>query len=168
MPISVSNLVSGPAKFLVASSQLAHTFGGITAKISPKNRMRKVDQFGESGVDIVHQGDDVRMTVPFAEWTAAVLAQIYNPGASNTGSGTGAFIGVGRSAGYIYTAQQLDIIPFLAADAAKKVTMYRGVPIGEFTLGFDNEKDRIISVEHACLVQETAQDGLLVGKIFLN
>lgn len=168
MAVSVSNLVSGPAKFLVATTQLAHTFGGITAKISPKNRMRKVDQFGEGPVDVIHQGDDVRMTVPFAEWTAAVLGAIYNPGASNTGSGTGAFIGVGRSAGFIYVPAACDIVPFLAADVAKKVSMYRAVPVGELTLGFDNEKDRIISVEYACLIDETKDDGLLIGKIFLN
>lgn len=168
MAVSVSNLVSGPAKVMIASTQLAHTFGGITGKISPKNRMRKVDQYGEGPCDVIHQGDDVRVTVPYAEWTAAVLAEVYDPGASNTASGTGAFMGVGRSAGYIYTPADFQVVPFLTADALKKLQFYRACPVGEFSIGFDNEKDRIISVEYACLVDETKQDGLLIGKIFLN
>ncbi|MFN0050999.1 MAG: hypothetical protein ACKV0T_02345 [Planctomycetales bacterium] len=168
MAVSTSNLVSGAAKFQMVGTQLAHTFGGIQAKMSPKNRMRKVDQYGESAVDIVHQGDDVRMTVPFAEWTAAVMQKIYNPGADNTASGTGAFLGVGRSAGFIYTIATADIIPLLAADAAKKISFTRVTPIGDFSIAFDNEKDRIISVDYACLVDTTLQDGLLIGKIYLN
>lgn len=171
---NTNNLVSGPAQFYNNAVLVSHTEGGIKCKISPKNRGRLVDRYGQSACDIVHQGDDVKVTVPFAEWSAAVLAVIYNPGnnqTAGTGGGSGQrYIGIGRSAGYIYTPLPIQIVPFLAADALKYAAFYRAVPTGDFEVGYDNEKDRILSVDFACLVTDIANsgtDGQLIGQLCL-
>ena len=76
--------------------------------------------------------------------------------------------GVGRSAGYIYTPQSMDITPFLTADAAKTVEFYKVTPIGEVSMAFNNEDDRIMEVEYAALADVSKTDGSLVGLLNLS
>lgn len=163
------NLTSGPAQFLLDDNEIGHTAGGISANISPINRMRTVDHFGESAVGVVHQGDEVRLTVPFAEWAAATLAEVYNPGnVSNVSASSSGYIGVGRSSGYIYTTADAKIVPRLSADTAKKLQFWRATPIGELELQHNADDDRVFSTEFACLVDESKTDGELIGRIFVN
>jgi len=167
MASDVDNVLGGPGYVTLGGTAIGHSQGGISAKISPKNRPVTVDQFGVSEVNIRHTGDESRMTIPFAEWSAASLAEIYNPGKNET-AGVGAkYIGIGRSAGYIYTTKEAIILPFLAAEAAKLVTFHRSTPIGEFEIGFNNENDRIFNTEFANLVDESQTDGELIGNVQL-
>lgn len=162
-------IVGGPAQFLKNDVEIGHTEGGISATISPQNRMRTVDEFGQGEVAVIHVGDQVRMSVPFAEWTADVLAASYNPGYDQTsGGGSGTYMGVGRSAGYIYTTADAKIVPRLAANANKRLQFWRTTPIGQLELNFNNEADRILECEFACLVDEDqSNDGELIGKMQL-
>lgn len=165
MASDVDNVLGGPGYTTLGGTAIGHTQGGITAKISPKNRPVTVDQFGVSEVNIRHTGDESRMTIPFAEWAAATIAEIYNPGNDQTAGSGANYMGIGRSAGYIYTTQAAVIIPFLTAEAAKKISFHRSTPIGEFEVGFNNENDRIFNIEFANLVDESQDDGELIGKI---
>lgn len=165
MAADFDNVVGGPADFQLASTSVGHTAGGIEATISPQNRPVNVDKFGVGECNIRHTGDEVRMNVPFAEWVAAQIAEVYEPGNDQTAAGTTPYMGIGRSAGYIYTAQTADIIPFLSADAAKKLIFNRVTPIGEFSLMFNSDDDRVFEVEYACLIKEDETDGELIGKI---
>ena len=162
----VDNITSGPAQVTLASVEIGHTAGGVAFTITPQNRARTVDQFGVSEVDIVHSGDECRMTIPWAEWTVAVLAEIYDPGNDQTTAGTGPkFIGIGRSSGYIYANQAAQIIPRLTADAAKLVNLFRVTPIGEISFTHNEDDDRIFETEFACLTDESQTDGNLIGYI---
>jgi len=164
----VDNLTSGPAQFQLTDTEIGHTQGGITCTVSPQNRARNVDQFGVSEVDMVHQGDEVRMTAPFAEWSADTLSEVYNPGNDQTAAVSGpTYLGLGRSSGFIYTAQDAKIIPRLAADAAKRIQMYRATPIGDFELTHNEDDDRVFETEFACLVDESKTDGELIGVLQL-
>jgi len=165
---NVSNITAGPAKVELAATEIGHTSGGVGFTITPQNRARNVDQFGSGEVDIIHTGDECRMTVPWAEWTADVLAEIYEPGNDQTGGTGTAYIGLGRSAGYIYTTQAAQIIPRLSADAAKKIEVFRVTPIGEVSLTHNADDDRIFETEFACLVDESKTDGELIGKIYVG
>lgn len=168
MTSSVGNVISGPASALFDDAAIGHTQGGIKATISPKNRARKVDKFGDGEVDYIHLGDEVRITIPFAEYVATTLASIYAAGKDDTAASGAKSLGVGRSAGFIYGDADLKLNPILTADAAKKLQFFRVVPIGNFEQSFKAEDDRIFSVEYAALVDETATDGALHGKIFLT
>ncbi len=162
-----TNLVGGPAKVEIAGNEMGHTVGGVTATITPQQRMRTVDQFGDGALDVIHVGDEVRCTIPFGEWTPATLAEVYAPGNNKTAEDTNKYMGFGRSAGFIYGAKLLSIIPRLAADAAKLVRFWRATPIGAIGLNFNHTEDRIFNTEFACLVHEWETDGQLIGVIML-
>lgn len=172
MAVDLNNITGGPAELQLATTRISHTQGGIKVKVSPKQRMRTVDQYGETPVDVIHTGDDVRVTAPMAEWSAAVLAEIYNAGNDQTAAVGAKYIGIGRSAGFIYTTQNLLVIPLLTADVAKRAEFYRATPVGEFELNHSNDDDRVFSVEFACLGDPEnspgTTDGQIIGKINLT
>ena len=168
MASDVDQVLGGPADFTVAATSIGHTQGGITCTVSPQNRPVTVDQFGVSECNIRHTGDEFRANVPFAEWTATALGEIYNPGRDQLTGSSSPYLGIGRSAGYIYTPAECQIVPHLTADAGKKVVIYRGVPIGDVELAFNNDDDRIMEVEFAGLVDESKTDGELIAKFQLS
>ena len=167
MASSVTTIVGGPADVELGTSAseatIGHTTGGVTATVTPQNRERIVDEYGSTAVAIIHTGDEVRVTVPWSEWAAATLNEIYDPG---TDAGT--FKGVGRSAGYIYSTQSMDITPFLSDDATKTVEFFKTTPIGEVSMAFNNDDDRILEVEYAALYDTDATDGAAIGKLNLS
>ena len=165
----VTLITAGPAQFQLNSSEIGHTSGGITCTVTPQNRARNVDEFGVSEVAFIHTGDEVRLSVPFSEWTADTLANIYNAGRDQTalGSGSAPYLGIGRSSGYIYTAKDAKIIPRLTENAGKRIQMFKATPIGELSISHNSDDDRIFESEFACLVDETLTDGELIGKLQL-
>lgn len=173
MAVSVSNVTGGPAQVKIGTSgseaEIAHTQGGVSIRVAPQNRLRVVDKYGASPVDVIHGGDDVRITVPFAEWTREVLAQIYNPGLNDTASSSGdEYLGIGRSGGYIYTKKSLVVIPFLTAHADLMAEFYAVTPVGEFELMHNNEDDRVFNSEFVACVDTTKTDGALQGKLYID
>lgn len=167
MAADFDNVLGGPGYVTFGGTSIGHSQGGISAKISPKNRPITVDKFGVSECNIIHTGDECRMTIPFAEWSAADIAEIYNPGNDETAGSGAKYMGIGRSAGRIYTTKVAEILPFLTAEAAKKITFHRSTPIGEFEISFNNESDRIFPVEFANLVDESKDDGELIGQVHI-
>ena len=167
MAADVSAIVGGPAsvKLGAASAEavIGHTTGGVEATIGPQNRERIVDEYGSTAVAVIHTGDEVRVTVPWSEWITATINEVYDPGVDS--SGAGGFKGIGRSAGYIYTTQAMLIVPFLAADAATTVELFLTTPIGEVSMAFNNDDDRILEVEYAALAKTDETDGHLIGKL---
>jgi hypothetical protein len=162
-------LTSGPALFLLDDDPVSHTQGSIRVTVNLTNRLRKVDQFGESAVAVVHQGDEVRISAPFAEWTARVLQVIYGPGNDQTAASGTRYKGIGRSAGFIYPSAECKIIPRLTADQHKRAVFWRVVPVGGFELDHSNEdRDRIFEQEFVCLVDPAKPDGELLGRLQLS
>lgn len=169
MAADASKIVAGPATFELDSEVIGHTQGGITCNITPNNRPRVVDQYGTCTINVVHLGDTVRMTVPFAEWAAATIAEVYNPGNNQLAfASSPKYMGVGRKPGYLYTSSQAAIIPLTSADSGKFVMFWKVTPIGELALMFNTEADRIFSTEFACMVDEAKSDGELIGKIHIT
>lgn len=164
------NVVSGPASLLIDDIAMGHTEGGIEATITPQNRARNVDQFGKGECNIIHQGDQVRVKAALAEWTAQTLAAIYAAGNNQTTAGSGdKYMGIGRSAGFIYTAKDMKIVPLLEVDDGKRIQFYRVTPTGAFNITYDDaSKDRIFDPDFTCLLDETKTDGELIGRIQLT
>lgn len=168
MASDVDNVLGGPGYVTLGGNSIGHTQGGITANITPKNRPVNVDQFGVSEVNYRHTGDESRMTIPFAEWSAATIAEIYDGGNDQTGGSGAAYLGIGRSAGKVYDTQASEIIAFLTADAAKKLSFHRSTPIGGFDIAYKTDEDRIFNIEFANLVDESQTDGELIGKVEIS
>jgi len=166
----ITNLVSGPATVKVDDTELAHTQGGITFSLNASQRTQTVDKYGSSAVGIVHMGDEVGVTAPFGEWDIAIFDEIYQPGdyRASGSSSAGTSQGFGRSAGYVYTTADLKVVPIATSLAEKLVQIFKAVPVGEFELTFDTESDRIFNVQYTAIVDETKDDGRLLGAIFDN
>lgn len=165
---TASNVIGGPAKLNLGGSDLGHTQGGISATLTPESREVNVDEFGSSPVLIRHTGDSLTVTTPLAEWTAATLAEIYEAGNDDT-TGTPPYMGLGRSAGYIYTGQALKVIPLLTADAGKLLHIFSAVATGAIELGWNNEDDTIAEVEFTALIDESqSTDGEYMGKLYVS
>lgn len=165
---NASNVLEGPAVFQWNNTALGHTSGGIDFDFKPNTRMQTVDMWGKSGINAIHQGDEIKVKVPLAEWTAASLQESFGSGNDQTGSGSGGYMGLGRSAGFRYVPGDVKVIPVLAADALKRIWLYRAVPLGEIKLNFVSDKDRIFETEFTALVSEANNDGELMGKIYLD
>lgn len=165
---NASNVLEGPAVFQWNSTSLGHTSGGIDFDYKPATRLQMVDIWGKTGINAIHQGDEIKVKVPLAEWTAASLQESFGAGNDQTGSGSGAYIGMGRTAGFRYVPGAVNIIPVLTADASKKITLFRAVPLGEIKLPFMADKDRIFETEFTGLIDESKNDGELIGKIYLS
>lgn len=160
-----ANVIGGPAKINLAGTDLGHSQGGISASITPENREVTVDQFGTTACNIRHVGDSVGVTAPFAEWTAATLAEVYAAGNDQTAAGSAPYIGLGRSAGFLYPAQALKVIPLLTADVDRFLHIFRAVTTGGIELGWNHESDTIIEVEFSALCDATQSDGEYLGKL---
>jgi len=164
---SVTNLTHGPAQVLFDDVEAGHTQGGVEITVTPNNRARNVDQFGDGEVAYIHTGDEVRINCPLAEWNIASMSRIYAAGLLTGISGsTSGYVGIGRSAGFIYQTADMKVIPRLSSQAAQRAQFYRTCPIGEFSLMHNADDDRIFEVEYAALVDESKTDGELIGKIF--
>jgi translation elongation factor EF-1alpha len=168
MALDFDNVITGVAQVTLGTVEIGHTQGGVTSTITPQNRMRNVDKFGTSEVAVIHTGDQVRATVPFAEYTAVTLKEIYAAGQDATAASGSKFLGLGRSAGFIYPTKAMLVVPMLTADAAKRIELYATCPVGAIEQVFNNEADRIASVEFAALVDESKTDGQLIGKLQLT
>lgn len=174
MTLSVSALTGGPADVQIDDSSFSHTMGGTSITVSPQHRMRTVDKYGQTPIDVILQGEDVRVTAPFAEWKLETLQNVYSPGSDSLSSNSGEeVLGIGRSAGFIFSKHDLKVIPFLTDDAGKKAQFYQAVQVGDIELSHNNEDDRVWNTEWVCLADpddnsgESPSDGGLIGQIFI-
>lgn len=162
-----SSILSGPADFKLGGDALGHTQGGTSVKYEPKNRPVTVDQYGETPCKFVHVGDDLRVSTSFAQWAGAVLKASTPSGLDDSASSPGA-IGVGRSAGYVYSTQALIVLPLLSADAAKLITVHKAHAVGGWEIPFKPDEDRIFSVEFVAVLDATKTDGKLLATLGLT
>lgn len=154
MPLDFDNIMNGPAQVLFDDELISHTQGGASVQVSPQTRATMVDQFGNSECNIVDIGLTARATIPFAEWSDAVLEQLSPVGFDGT-----TYWGLGGEAGGYITAIDLKINPFLAANEAKRIQIYRAAAVGQYTINYGVQQQIIAEQQYACLVDEDADDG---------
>lgn len=170
MSLNINNLTGGAVQVKVDDVAVAHTRGGVTVNINPEVREQTVDQHGNTAVGVVHVGDSVRCTVPYVQWDAATLREMYEPGYDSTASSTGnEYLGVGRSAGFVYTARDLKFIPFVSTEQAKAIQFWRATPVGDLEIALTNEDDRILEREYVCMASpQNHSEGEFIGRLWLN
>lgn len=163
------NVIGGPAKCLLAATEIGHTSGGITATLTPETRNVTVDEFGSSICNVRHVGEAAEVVARYGEYAADTLAEVLESGNNQTAAAGAKYMGFGRTAGYIYTAQGLTVVPYLTADAAKKFELFRATATGPVELTYDNDNDIIFETTFTGLVDESqGTDGEMMGKIHLT
>ena len=158
-------LATGPSKLTWNSFALGHTQGGVSVNVAVQQRERKVDEFGENVVDLVHTGDKIEIKTSLPERSMRTLTTVYklNGTAFTSYEGLGKLPGTtGRS-----VAGPLVIHPlFMGAATTRDVTFYKTVPMpsGDVQMGSAGN-DQVFQVTFMALVDDTKGDGLLFGRI---
>ena len=168
MAFTASNVIGGPAKCLLATAEIGHTQGGINATVTPEQRAVTVDEFGTAPVNMRHTGGSAQAVARFAEYTAVTLAEVLAAGNDQTAAVGAKYMGFGRTAGFIHVAQGLTVVPFLTADAAKKFELFRATATSPIELAYNNDNDVIFEVTFTGLVDESQDNGEVMGKIHLT
>jgi hypothetical protein len=168
MARDASNLIGGPASFLLSATEIGHTQGGINATVTPEQRAVTVDEFGTAPCDMRHTGGSAQVVARMAEYTAATLAEVIASGNDQTAAAGAKYMGFGRSAGFIHVAQGLTVVPLLTADAAKKFELFRATASSPIELAYNNDNDVIFETTFTGLVDESKDDGEVMGKIHLT
>ncbi len=131
-------------------------------------RNRVVDRYAATArSSVINIGDEASVTAPLAEWSEAVLQEIFQQGTDGTSDPT-PYMGLGRRAGSYYEKKRLDIAPIAEPDDTKAITLWACCPTGEISVMHDNESDRILSQQFIACIDETQEDGELIGKIYVG
>mgnify|MGYP007073192314 CR=1 FL=1 len=160
-----TNVLAGPAEVHIDDSAIGETEGGITCTFTPEVHEINIDRYGAGVCAIRHSGETAAFTVPWDEWTAATMAKIYTSGNDQTAAMTAPYIGIGRTAGFIYTGKDVKIKPILTAEVAKFAQIYKGVPLGELSIGFANDNNRVFEREFRAILDTAKTDGEMLGKV---
>jgi hypothetical protein len=144
---------------------MGHTIGGVTLSIKPLMRERRVDEWGESVVDLVHTGDEVLIKTKFSERSMRTIRTVYQYGAEDTSTiwtfGRRPQV-TGRA-----VAKQLILHPLsTGVDTGKDVTFYKAAvkenaDVNVGTVG----QDQVFEVTFVALVDDTKEDGDFIGRI---
>ena len=96
---------------------------------------------------------------------------MYDPALDGTSSSSGGdeFIGIGRSAGYIYQARNLLLLPFIASEQGKSLEFWRATPVGDLEIALTNEDDRILEREYVCMADPAGhEEGEFIGRLYIS
>ena len=146
-------------------SAMGHTVGGVTLGIKPKMRERKVDEWGETVVDLVHTGDEITIKTKFAERSMRTIRTVYQYGAEDT-STIWTFGRRPQMTGRA-VAKQLVLHPLsMGDDTTKDVTIYKAAvkDNGDVQVGTVGQ-DQVFEVTFIALVDDSRSDGDFIGRI---
>lgn len=158
----LDKIKAGPCKITLDTTEIGHTERGISLNITPIMRERKVDEFGETVVDLVHQGDTFEVTVTIAEWVLANFKAAFAPALDGT-----TYMSVGRKPGFSYrsVAKKLTIHPLEVVGTTEDVILYKAVAISPVAIGYNSDDDRVFEIVFKALPDTTRGDGNLLGQI---
>lgn len=149
----LSRIEAGPCKITYKGNNVGHTMEGVKFNIKPDLRERKVDEYGTTAMDLIHQGDVVDVSTILAEKTLTVLQTVYQWGYSidATTWGIGKIPGTKGTAG----AGTLLLHPLDGVSTTDDVTFWNAVvkDSGEVNFGVITA-DRVFSCTFACLFSE--------------
>lgn len=143
---------------------LGHTQGGCTVKYVPDWHETSVDKYGSSVIERYLVGEKLSADVPLAESTLAHL-KVGIPG----GTVEGGKLTIGSSAGKRGSdlASQIVLHPIEneSDNLTEDVVIWKGHSTSEIDLDYTNDHERIIKTTIEALVDESKDDGNLLGLI---
>jgi hypothetical protein len=158
----LSKITTGVCKVTYKTVACGHTSGGVTVMIKHKTRERKVDEYGESVVDLIHVGDDVTVKTKFVEKTLQVIQTVYQFGGEISSS----MWGIGKVPGTKGSslAGALLLHPLDGDGVKDDITVHKAVVKDQGDVQFgDVNQDRTFDVTFQGLVDES-QSTYLIAK----
>lgn len=160
----VGNILAGPCRVTIGDMDVGHTVGETRLVITPHLRERRTDSGGETIQDIIHLGENARLTMRVAEWTLDTLSLVYPVSVPDTG---GITLGIPPGQRLAALAETMVLHPceFDDADTSCDITFWKAVAVGAVTVGFSDEKDRLFDVEFLMLPDITRPSGEHLGRM---
>ena len=157
-----SKIKAGPCQVTYNSVDLGHTQGGVNVSYDTKWRDVLVDEYGETVVDKVFQGEGLEISMKLTQSQLATLKAImpkYTAGATylEFGSTVG-----GKLSSH---AAQLQLHPFEESGTDHDMYVWKAAPAGTVVWGYTNEGDRVYEVTFVALVDTSKADGEQLFKL---
>ena len=160
----ISNVKMGVCSVTFGTTALGHTKGGVTVTYEPDIHDITVDQYGSTPAEKVLIGQKLKATVPLAESSIANLAIAIPEGEAGAES-----IKIGGKVGLRLSdvAETLVLHPIAndSDDLSEDVVIYKAVVTNSIEIPFKVDEERVIELEFEGLVDETRDDGDMLGLI---
>jgi len=154
----------GVCSVTFGTTALGHTKGGVTVTYEPDIHDITVDQYGSTPAEKVLIGQKLKATVPLAESSIANLAIAIPEGEAGAES-----IKIGGKVGLRLSdvAETLVLHPIAndSDDLSEDVVIYKAIVTNSIEIPFKVDEERVIELEFEGLVDETRDDGDMLGLI---
>lgn len=161
----LSKIETGPSKVTYKTVACGHTEGGVTFSIKPMLRERKVDEYGDHVVEVIHTGDNVEVKTRFVEKTMQVVQTVWQMSSSQVSS---SLLGIGKLPGgkASAVAGALLLHPLDGDGTKDDVTFHKAFvkDSGEVQFG-QVQQDRTFDCTFGLLVDESKADGQILGQV---
>jgi hypothetical protein len=160
----LSKIQTGPCKMSLDAAAVGHTQDGVKFNVKPDIRKRMVDEYGTHTADLIYQGEEITISTVLAEKTMAVLNIVFMWGyaVSATVRGWGKIPGTKGSD----LAQEMILHPLDIVGTTEDVTFYKVVVSESAEVNFGViTAERVFGVTFTCLIDESQNNGQLLGKI---
>ncbi len=154
MAANIQNVKIGACTVTFGGTDLGHTKGGVEITIETEKAEITVDETGSTVRDFSLLGEKLTAKVRLAETQVANLINAFPMGELED---TNTRLKIGKTAGQRFAteAKELKLRPIGNVDDSEDVVLYKAVSLGELTIGYTNDEERIIEVEFQALWDET-------------
>ena len=137
---------------------LGHTMGGVNVTIETTVVDAMADDYGESPVFGVYNGDTIEVTVPVAQYAIDVLETAF-PFATVADSK----VKIGKTVGEKTTVHSdaLVITPKATAFAGLALTVHEAVVVNRGEISFANDEQTVVELTFRGYIDSSNSDGLL-------
>lgn len=147
---------------------LGYLKGGTDLNLARKFEDLTADDYGDTPLDIVKVGDDLKITAMLAEPTKENISYAVPEGSYVEGAGGDSKFGAGRKAGYLMSNEEgvlrLHPVKNNPDNYNDDVYVHRAVAIDDLDLGFKNEQ-RLVKVTWRAMIDETQPEGQKLFRI---
>ena len=161
------NIRLGTCKVYFNDQDLGLTIGGVELEVTTSTHETKVDQFGETVVEEIITGRNVKVTVPLGETTLENMVRIM-PGAKLVTDATDPTkkrvdVSVATGQSLLSTAKALRLHPVALPDTNKSedVIIPKAGTAGAVKFSYKNDQERVYDVEFKAYPDTTT--GLLLS-----
>jgi hypothetical protein len=156
------NIEIGRCRVSANGTEIGETQGAVTLKIRTKWRERRSERSGESAVERVAMGTELRVSMRLAEKRMDALQRALPTAFAGSG-----LLGLGRAPGFKASAAafELRLHPEERADAGRDVVLHKAAATEVTAIEYGPGRARGFDVEFAALVDPAKADGLLLGQL---
>lgn len=161
----VTKVKVGPCSVTYNGVDLGHTVGGVEVIYTPTHFDVQVDKYGDTAVEKVLTGEDLRAKVPLAEYTIANLKNAMPQGQFQGAANARVHVGKSAGASARAAAAQLVLHPLNEGTRAFDIVFHKAYVANQVKLEHKINATKVVEVEFEALLDETKSDNNYLGFI---